>query len=891
MKSTLFPLCTGLLLLCATACKNHSEPSFKNPHLSIEERVDDLLKRMTLEEKFWQLYMMPGDLSIGKEQLKHGIFGLQIATNGAATNEMQQMLQYEPGLTAKATAEAINEIQRFFVEETRLGIPIIPFDEALHGLIREGATVFPQAIALAATFDTLMMRRVSTAFGRECKSRGIRQILSPVVNLATDVRWGRVEESYGEDPYLSSRMGVTFVSSLEQMGIIATPKHFVANSGEGGRDSYPIGFSDRYMEETHYLPFKACFTEGGAQSVMTAYNTFDGEACSANSYLLKEKLEKEWGFNGFTISDANAVSIIQELHHTVNDYAEAGASALNNGLNVIFQVRYDEHIPYLKACQDGLVDPEALDSSVRKVLREKFRLGLFEHPYVDAADAQRWNGSEEHQQIALEAARKAIVLLKNEGNTLPLSKALKSIAIIGEDAAEARLGGYSGGGTHKISILQGIKEKLGAQTNIAYELGCKRVNPSHVPVPASCLSNDENEEEGLIGAYYNNPSWSGQPQLKRVDKNIQFGWTLFSPDPALAFDWYSVRWTGRLTAPLSGSYEIGVEGNDGYVLYIDGKKIIDKSPKVSYNKTVVPFHFIKGQRYDIRLEFYESSRNGRVRLVWNVGCTDEEASIRRAVQLARRSDAAILVVGIEEGEFRDRASISLPGRQEELINRVAETGVPVVVVLVGGSAVTMEAWIHRVPAIVDVWYPGEQGGRAVSDLLFGDYNPAGRLPITFPVSVAQLPLSYHHTPTGRSDDYMNLTGEPQFPFGHGLSYTTFEYADLSITPDTIAPEGAVRISCKVKNTGKMQGEEVVQLYLQDLIADVTRPILELKGFQRISLNPEEEKVVEFTLSKELSHLNRQMKSVVEAGTYRITLGSSAKNIRLRGFVTVRGRTE
>jgi beta-glucosidase len=878
-------LCTLIFSLAFTWNKS-GLPDYKNPDLPVDTRVEDLLKRMTLEEKFWQLYMMPGDLTIGKEKLKHGIFGLQVHTYGNNAKETQQILNYGPGLTAQATAEHINAIQKFFVEETRLGIPIIPFDEALHGLIRRGATIFPQAIALAATFDTVIVHQVAEAIARECKSRGIRQILSPVINLATDPRWGRVEETYGEDPYLSARMGVAFVSSFEQMDVITTPKHFVVNHGDGGRDSHPVHFSDRFMEETYYVPFKSCFTEGSSHSVMTAYNTFDGIPCSANSALLNDKLRKEWGFEGFAISDANAVDIMYYLHHTVADFEEAGAAAYNNGLDVIFQATYDMHKPYLEACRKGLVDRTNLDEAVRRVLREKFRLGLFEHPYVEASEAARWNGSQAHRALNLKTAQESIVLLKNESNTLPIAKNLKCIAIIGQDATQGRLGGYSGPGIERVSILKGIEEKLGKDVEVVYAEGCRRISPAYVTIPPNCLFSGQ--ERGLKGEYFDNIQWEGEPKMVRYDRNMRMQWTLNSPDPKrFAFDWYSVRWTGRIKSPVSGDYEIGVEGNDGYTLYINGGKVVERPLKTTYSRNVVPYTFAKDSLYDICLEFYENYRNGRIQLIWNVGVESEDKKLQEAVDAAKKSNMAIIVAGIEEAEFRDRASLRLPGRQEELIKKVAATGTPVVVVLVGGSAVAMDAWIREVPAILDVWYPGDVGGLAVADVLFGDYNPGGKLPLTFPQHEGQLTLNYNHKPTGRGDEYLDLSGEPLFPFGYGLSYTRFSYSDLKFSSSVISPSESVTVTCKVKNSGAVAGDEVVQLYLHDLLSDVARPINELKGFQRISLQPGETKEVEFTLTPEtLSHLNVQMKSAVEPGDFRVMIGSSSKDIRLKGIFKV-----
>lgn len=881
MKLTKYLL---LILVFCSFAPAKEIPPYKNPALPVDERVKDLLGRMTIEEKFWQIYMMPGDLDNGKDRFSHGIFGLQVSTVGASNPELRQLLQYNPKLTAKEMAKKINEIQRYFVEETRLGIPIIAFDEALHGLIRSGATAFPQSIAMAATFDTTLIHQVSHAIAMETKTRGIRQILSPVVNLATDVRWGRTEETYGEDPYLSACMGVNFVKGFEEMGVVTTPKHFAVNSGDGGRDSNPIHFTERFFEETHFVPFKACFQEGHSQSVMTAYNMLDGTPCTANPWLLIEKLRNEWGFDGFTIADADAVGIIHKLHHTVNNFSEAGADAINGGLDVIFQVAYEEHEPFLQACLDGLVTEEALDRAVGQVLKAKFRLGLFEHPYINENDAERWNACAEHRELALEVARKSIVLLKNENQVLPLSKQVKRIALIGEDAAEARLGGYSGPGVDKVSILEGLKNKVGNQIVISYEEGCKRVNPEYLTVPTDYLFTSDGQP-GLEGHYFNNISYEGMPDLKRIDERVQFSWTLFAPDSCLAVDWFSVEWNGKLKSPVSGTYRLGLEGNDGYQLTVDGKVLVDKPHKTSFGHTLVPFTFEKGKEYDIRIRFYENTKNARIRLVWDVDTKNEDQSIEQAVQAARESDIAIVVAGIEEGEFRDRGYLTLPGRQEELIRKIAATGKPTVVILIGGSAVVMSEWLDQVPAVLNAWYPGVEGGNAVADVLFGDYNPSGKLPITYPIDEAQLPLNYSHKPTGRSDDYLNLTGEPLFPFGYGLSYSKFDYSGLKVTK---AAQGtAFHVTFSVKNTGKYAANEVVQLYLRDLIASVTQPIIRLIHFKPISLAPGETKELHFTVNEnDLSMLDKELNRVIEPGDFRLMIGRSCKDIRLKTILTV-----
>jgi beta-glucosidase len=863
---------------------------YKDPKAPVEARVQDLISRMTPEEKFWQLFMIPGDLSIGKEKLKNGIFGFQISAEGKTADATQQLLNYAPGASAAETAIKINEIQRFFINETRLGIPIIPFDESLHGLVRQGATAFPQSIGLAASFDIPLMHRVSAAIAAECKTRGLRQILSPVINMATDVRWGRVEESYGEDPFLTAEMAVAYVSEFESIGVITTPKHLIANVGDGGRDSYPIHLSERYLREIHFPPFEAAIRRAGMRSVMTSYNSLEGQACSANNWLLNTWLKEEVGFPGFVISDANAVGGANVLHMTTKNYEESGADAIINGLDVIFQTSYDHYPLFIKPFLDGTIPVETINAAVGRVLRIKFELGLFENPYVDPKVAETTNGSPEHRSLALEAARKSIVLLKNDKNALPLSINLRTIAVIGEDADEARLGGYSGPGINKVSILQGIRQRVSANNQDVEVLsarGCSRVSEEFIPIPSEYFSMVENGKSapGLKGQYFNNITITGDPALTRTDNQIRFQWTLFGPDASkISNDFFSARWTGKLKSPGTGTYQIGIDGNDGYRVYINDLLILDNWIKRTRQVNTTDFQFEAGKTYDLRVEYYEPTGNAWFTMVWNYGVdTDWQKGIDEAVAVAKRADAVVLAVGIEEGEFRDRASLALPGHQEELIEQVAATGKPVVLVLVGGSAITMTNWIDKIPAIIDVWYPGEVGGQAVAEVLFGDYNPAGRLPVTFPVSEAQLPLVYNHKPTGRGDDYNNLTGQPLFPFGFGLSYTTFEYSDLIIEKPEIKEGESSRIRLKITNTGRFDGDEVVQLYIRDLFASVSRPVTELKGFQRIHLKKGESREVTFDVTPEmLTMFNKDLKAVVEAGDFRLMLGSSCKEIRLAG---------
>jgi len=457
------------------------------------------------------------------------------------------------------------------------------------------------------------------------------------------------------------------------------------------------------------------------------------------------------------------------------------------------------------------------------------------------------------------------------------------------DADEARLGGYSGPGNDKVSILAGIKRAV-PSASVRYAPGPGRTIREFDVIPTSQLSSGAGAQpaRGLLGEYFDNPQLQGPPRLTRTDARMDFRWTLNSPGRGIPFDWYSVRWTGTLTIPATGPTHIGVEGNDGYRLYLDDRLVIDDWIKRSYGIRTVPVTVAPGSTHAIRLEYFEPSGNARIKLIWNAGIADTSRKpIDDAVAAARESDVAIIVAGLEEGEFRDRARLGLPGRQPELIDAIAATGKPTIVVLIGGSAITMP-WLDKAVAVLDAWYPGEAGGDAVADVLFGDANPAGRLPITFPVSEGQLPLYYDHKPTGRGDDYVDQTGMPLFPFGFGLSYTTFEYSNLVIEPADMPANGTATVRCTVKNAGRRAGDEVAQLYIRDVLASVARPVLELKGFQRVALQPGEQRQLTFTVEPDaLRMLDANMKWIVEPGVFRILVGASSKDIRLRGQITVR----
>lgn len=874
-------LMLGLICLQSSA----QQALYKDPQQTVERRVEDLLQRMTLEEKFWQLFMIPGDLNDGRARYKNGIFGFQVSATAGGQGVENQGLRYSAGIPARDAAEKMNSIQRYFVEDTRLGIPVIFFDEALHGLIREGGTLFPQSIGLAATWDTVLMHQVGRAIALESRSRGIRQILSPVLNIARDVRWGRTEETYGEDPCLTGQMGHAYIYELQRAGVIATPKHFAVNVGDGGRDSYPIDLDERLLEEIYFPAFRMAIGPGRAGSLMAAYNTLDGTPCSASDFLLNQKLRDKWGFQGFVVSDAGGTGGANVLHMTAADYAEATRNALNGGLDVIFQTSYDHYPLFYKAFESEMISQDVIDNAVRRVLRAKFELGLFEHPYADPQEAARYSNPADHRALALRAARESFVLLRNENAVLPLSSGVRRIAVIGKDAATVKLGGYSGPGDNNVSILNGLRQ-LAASSGVTvdYREGTDYMTEDLNPLPSDYLrvGPDSGAERGLQASYFANPDLAGEPVVRRREDGLNGQWTLFPPDPALLPGWYSGRWTGYLNVPASGTYRIGLRGNDGCRLYLNDSLIIDRWYKAGYHTTLVTLQLEKNTRYSLRAEYYENSGSARLSLVWDEGTADSsDAAIAEAVEIAQASDAIILVSGIDEGEFRDRAILNLPGKQEELIAALAETDKPLIVLLNAGSAVDVSPWVDKTDAVLWIGYPGCEAGTAVAQILFGNINPSGHLPFSWPMDEGQLPLVYNHKPTGRGDDYINLSGMPRYPFGYGLSYTNFEYTDLKITPNPLSTGDSAILTFTLTNKGAADGAEVVQLYLHDELASVARPVKELKAFQRVELKAGESKEVRLMLTPDMfTMLDAALKPVTETGLFRVMIGASASDLRL-----------
>ncbi len=873
----------AMTVLCGAAF-SQKLPVYKDSTQPIERRVSDLLSRMSPEEKFYQLFMIPGEIPAGEEErYRNGLFGFQVSA--AQRKGAAQLLDYNVKDDAATLRGKINGLQHFFVEKSRLGIPMIAFEEALHGVVRGGATMYPASIALAATWDTVLMRRVAQSIAGEARQRGIRQVLSPVINIANDPRWGRVEETYGEDPLLTSAMAVAFVNPFERSGIVTTPKHFIANVGDGGKDSYPIYHNERLLDEVYFPPFVACFQQGGSRSVMTAYNAIDGTPASQNEWLLTKKLKGDWGFKGFVISDANAVGGANVLHFTSPDVPTSEQQAVNAGMDVAFQTSIDHAKLFIPHFLDGGIDKARIDDAVRRVLRAKFELGLFDHPYVTDADVRVWGDTSGNRALARQAARESMVLLKNAG-VLPLSSKYRSIAVIGEDAVTARLGGYSGPGNHKVSILEGIKERAGAGVKVTYTRGAGPMDSEWTVVPGENLfTGVGSSTHGLTAEYFANLTLSGAPAVKRVDGNINFQWTLGMPDSSVGHDFYSARWTGVVRAPKEGIYVLGLDGDDGYRLWVDDSLVADHWVKQSYHTEFMKTELRPGKEYAIRVEFNEPVGNAHLKLVWRK--YPEPMVMDSTIVAALEADVIVVVVGIHEGEFQDRASLALPEKEEALIKLVAALHKPVVVVLVGGSAITMNNWLDKVPGVLDVWYPGEEGGHAVADVLFGDADPGGRLPISFPISEAQLPWVYNHTPTGRGDDYYNLSGLPLFPFGYGMSYTHFTYSGLTLDKSSMGVGDSAVLRCRVTNDGGRDGDEVVQLYLKETVASVARPVIALKGWKRVHLRKGESTEVSWVIGPGLlASLDKDLQRGVETGEYQLLIGASSRDLRLKALLRV-----
>jgi beta-glucosidase len=814
-----------------------------------------------------------------------------------------------------------------------LGIPQYNWwHEGLHGMGRAGvATVFPQAIGLAATWNPDLMARVARAISDEGRAkhheaarRGIRQIYtgltywSPNVNIFRDPRWGRGQETYGEDPYLSAQMGVVFVQGLQgddpqYLKLVATPKHYAVHSGpEQDRHHFDAVVGERDMRDTYLPAFEACIREGGAVSIMGAYNRVNGEPACASPTLLLKILRQEWGFGGadglegYVVSDCWAIIDIYAHHRVVATPEEAAALAVQNGCELNCGSTYPALVGAVK---QGLISEETIDRAVERLFWARFRLGMFDPaeqvPYTQIP--YEVINSPEHQALALQAARESMVLLKNEDNLLPLRKDLGSIAIVGPNADDLSVlvGNYSGTPAKATTPLEGIRKELSPSTKLYYAPGCGLVDgtPPFQVIPSAYLRpvGADAGVTGLTAAYYANADFEGEPALVQVDRAVDFVWKDTTP---LAGNWgddFSVCWAGYLVPPASGRYRLGVDGFSGYKLYLEDELIAEYADihhPVLRSKEV---ELEGGRLYPLRLEYFSRGLDPQARLLWAQPDVDYETP---ALEAAAKADLIVAVMGLSprlEGEEMpvqvdgfasgDRTSIELPSMQEEFLKKLHGLGKPLVLVLLNGSALAIPWAAGHVPAIVEAWYPGQAGGDALADVLFGDYNPGGRLPITFYQSTNDLPPFEEYAMEGRT--YRYFQGEPLFAFGHGLSYTTFELDNLRLEPDRVPVGAEVTLHVDVTNSGTLAGDEVVQVYIRHPEATVPRPLKELKGFKRISLQPGERKMVTFVLhTHQLGYYDQAMRYAVHPGTVEVLVGHASDHLPLSGqFEIVGQRTE
>jgi beta-glucosidase len=837
---------------------NNKHLSYQDPSQPIANRVKDLVSRMTLEEK------------------------------------VSQMVYDAPAIE-------------------HLDVPKYNWwNECLHGVGRAGvATVYPQAIGLAATWDVELMSRIATAISDEARAkhhealrRGIHEIYAgltfwtPNVNIFRDPRWGRGMETYGECPHLTARMGVTFIRGLQGddakcLKLVATAKHFAVHSGpESERHSFDARVSERDLRLTYLPHFEACVKEGGAVSVMGAYNRTNGEACCASPTLLQKILREEWGFGGptgtegYVVSDCWAIIDVYAHHKLVETPAEAAALAVKAGCDLNCGTTF----PALReAVEQGLIDEATIDRSVERLFTARFRLGMFDPPeqVPYAQIPYQVVDSAEHRALALQAARESIVLLKNEGDLLPLAKDVGSIAVIGPNADDLQvlLGNYNGTPSQAVTPLEGIRSMVSPGTVVYHAQGCPLAEgiPPLVPIPAACLrpADVDAGRSGLSAAYYDNHKLEGDPVLQRVDPVVNFAWKGESPLSGGWGDAFSVCWSGALVPPVSGTYKLGVSGFSGYHLTLDGEVIAEY---VGVHHAILKTQDVEleaGRMYDLQLEYANRGLDPQVQLLWSVPGQDY---LGEALQVAERAEVVVLALGLSphlEGEEMpvqvpgfaggDRTDIGLPGPQQELLERVHALGKPTVVVLLNGSALGVAWAAEHVPAIVEAWYPGEEGGTAIAEVLFGDYSPGGRLPVTFYRSIEDLPPFEDYDMEGHT--YRYFRGEPVFAFGHGLSYTTFGYGNLKLSARSIQPGKGLTLTVDVQNTGPRAGDEVVQVYLSDVEASVPVPIRQLVGFGRVHLEPGETQTLSFTLQPDqFSLIDDAGQRTVEPGRFQIAVG-------------------
>jgi len=839
---------------------------YKNPKLPIDKRVEDLVSRMTLEEK-------------------------------------------------------ISQMQNAAVAIPRLGVPEYEWwNEALHGVARAGiATVFPQAIGMAATFNDKLIFNVADAVSTEARAKhheAVRKndfgrykgltFWSPNINIFRDPRWGRGQETWGEDPYLTGKLGMAFVRGLQgndpkYLKTVSTVKHFAVHSGpEPERHTFDAIASERDLRETYLPAFRTTLLDGKATGVMCAYNRYLGLPACASDKLLIDILRGEWKFKGHVVSDCGAIDDIYIRHKFLQTEAEASALAVKKGTDLTCGREYKS---LGEAVTKGLISEKEIDAAVRNLMKIRFQLGMFDPPemvkYAQIPYSE--NDSGPHHQLSLQASRESLVLLKNDG-VLPLKKEVKTIAVIGPNANDddVLLGNYNGQPSVSVNALQGIQQKVSPQTKVLYSKGMYPTGSLLEPIETESLSTDG--KNGLKAEYFNNRVFSGTPALTRIDREINFNWGSLSPAKEVNEDGFSIRWTGKLTAQESGKFQIGWRSNGAVKVLLDNKVVLEESKNTRTRNVSADFNFEAGRTYDLRVEYIENNNHyASAKLYW--APPNAQTKLRQdALNKARQADVVVMVMGISpsvEGEemdvktegFRggDRTEIALPKPQEDLIKAVHTLGKPVVLVTMGGSALGLNWENENLSAILHAWYPGQFGGTAIADVLFGDYNPAGRLPVTFYKSVNDLPPFEDYKMEGKT--YRYFRGTPLYPFGFGLSYSKFEYSNLKFKKALKVGE-SVTLTADVTNVGKLAGDEVVQLYLSDTSATVPVPIRNMIGVERIHLKAGEKRTVSFTIDpRQMSVILDNGKRVIEPGGFLVSIGgkqpgfSGSADANTTGFVT------
>lgn len=874
---------------------NQHSGDYRDKRLPIEERINDLLSRMTLREKVRQM-----DMYVGASFVKRSDGGASTVTDD--TEILWDKIAEEIGDEGigcihdlYATAKVNNAIQRYAVEKTRLGIPILFSEEGLHGLCRPGCTVFPQSIALASTWRPEIVEQVGRAIARETRSFNIHEVFGPVIDLARDPRWGRMEETFGEDTYLSGQMAIAIVKGLQGKNlsdpdsIVAEPKHFAGYGvPTGGLNCAPALIGKRELFMYHLPVFEAAFTEGRAVNTMCSYNSIDGVVCSGDPELLTGVLRDQWHMPGFVRADLGALGNLYHWHRVAESPEEAIKQSIEAGLDMQY---YDYPHDFfqnslIKMVEDGRMKEETINQAVARILRVKFMLGLFDNPYIDPELSRSVVRCEEHQRVALQAARDSICLLKNDGGLLPLRKDIGSIAVIGPSADEPRLGDYTARieGFCPITVLQGIQSIVSPGTKVTYVKGTAITPADLTPIPESWLRSPDGQR-GLKGEYYDNPTGSGQPAMVCMDSEINFNWIVAKPSEEVGASDFFVRWTGAMQPSHSFDGYLGIGTFDSMRVFVDNELVLDSFGSGRKGSQRVPFRFEAGRAYDLRIEYCKDAGGARVLF----GLSREEDEIDKAVKCAAEADVAVVVVGDSWetcGEGLDRVELDLPGKQLDLVKAVYDTGTPVVLVLLNGRALTLNWEAAHIPAIIEAWFCGEKGGAAIAETLFGDINPAGRLPVSFPKAVGQLPVYYNRQPGGRRT-YVEMDWEPLFPFGYGLSYTRFRYANLRLTPERIGLGDQVEVSVEVTNIGDRDGDEVVQLYIRDLWSSVVRPHKELKRFERVFIRAGETKTVTFTLGpKDFRLMNKDYEWVVEPGPIDIMVGPHSSALELKARLEI-----